>query len=174
MDHIFFIHLSVDRHLGCFRVLAVVNSAAMNIGVCVSFWIRVLSRDMQSSQFFNFLAESKAHFSAKADSTTRGHLETSGDFFFFNIYLAASVLSFGTWDQLLLLCGILVPGPGIEPEFPTLQNRVLTTGPPGKSLEMFFCWPRVLLNILWFTEQPFCEEWYVPKSLYQPRPRHLL
>ena len=35
--HIFFIHLSVDGHLGCFHVLAIVNSAAVNIGVHVSF-----------------------------------------------------------------------------------------------------------------------------------------
>ena len=33
----FFIYLSVDGHLGCFHVLAVVNSAAMNIGARVSF-----------------------------------------------------------------------------------------------------------------------------------------
>ena len=37
MYHIFFLHFSVDRHLGCFRVWAIVNSAAMNIGVLVSF-----------------------------------------------------------------------------------------------------------------------------------------
>ena len=36
MYHIF-IHSSVDRHLGCFRVLATVNSAAVNTGVPGSF-----------------------------------------------------------------------------------------------------------------------------------------
>ena len=44
--HIFFIHSSVHGHLGCFHVLAIINSAAMNTGVHVSFRIRVFSRDM--------------------------------------------------------------------------------------------------------------------------------
>ena len=38
----FFTHLSVGGHLGCFHVLAIVNSAAMNIGVHVSFCISFL------------------------------------------------------------------------------------------------------------------------------------
>ena len=39
--HIFFIHSSVDGHSGCFHVLTVVNSVAMNFGVHISFQIRV-------------------------------------------------------------------------------------------------------------------------------------
>ena len=38
MYHSFFIHSSVDGHLGCFYVLATVNSAAVNNGIHVFFF----------------------------------------------------------------------------------------------------------------------------------------
>ena len=43
MYHNFFIYSSVNGHLGCFHVLAIVNSAAMNNGIHVSFLILVSS-----------------------------------------------------------------------------------------------------------------------------------
>ena len=43
MYHNFFIHSSVNGHLGCFHVIAIVNRASVNIGVHVSFQIMVFS-----------------------------------------------------------------------------------------------------------------------------------
>ena len=50
MYHHFFIHSSVDGCLSRFRALAIVNSAAVNTGVHVSFSFRVSSEYMPRSE----------------------------------------------------------------------------------------------------------------------------
>ena len=54
MYHSFLIHLSADGNLGCLHVLAIINSAAMNIGVHISLsilvsWVCMPSRGIAGS-----------------------------------------------------------------------------------------------------------------------------
>uniref|UniRef100_A0A8D0PJH7 Uncharacterized protein n=1 Tax=Sus scrofa TaxID=9823 RepID=A0A8D0PJH7_PIG len=63
MYHIFLIHSSTNGHLGCFHVLAIVNSAVMNTKMHISFSMKFLSEYMHrsgiggsySSSIFSFL-----------------------------------------------------------------------------------------------------------------------
>ena len=56
MYQAFLIHSSVDGHVGCFHVSAVANSAAVNIGIRVSFHIIVLSGYMPRNGIADHMA----------------------------------------------------------------------------------------------------------------------
>ena len=62
MYHSFLIHSSADGHLGCFHVLAVINSAAMNIGVHVSLSDLVSSVCMPRSEIAGSYGSSISSF----------------------------------------------------------------------------------------------------------------
>ena len=66
MYHSFLIHSSADGHLGCFHVLAIINSAAMNIGVHVSLSDLISSVCMPRNGIAGSYGSSSSSFSKES------------------------------------------------------------------------------------------------------------
>ena len=118
MYHIFFIQSSVDRHLVYFHVLATAGSAAVNIGVLVSFQIMISSRyiprsgisRIYGSSIFNFLGNLHIDIVLNSGCTS---LHSPPTTFIDYRFLILSILTHVRWYLVevfiyisLIICGV--------------------------------------------------------------------
>ena len=56
MFHTFFNHSSIEGHLGCFQVLAITNSAAMNIVEQMLLWCEVTQTQKEEYGMYSLIS----------------------------------------------------------------------------------------------------------------------
>ena len=142
MYYIFFIHLSIDGDLGCFHVLAIVNSAAMNIGVHISFIFDYVWSSLLHTCFLQFwLLAATLHRSAQASRGSGipcGRIQAPHGSGLPCGRAQARAQAQQLWHTAQFPQVMRTPsGPGIQPVFPELAGGFLTTRLPGKSACIF-------------------------------------
>ena len=110
MYHSFLINSSVDGHLGCFCVLAILNCAVMNIGVHVSLSILVSSVCMPSSE----IAGSYGSF---ISSFLRNlHTVLHSGYTSLHFHHQCKKISFSPHPQAFIVCRLLDSSPSEQHE----------------------------------------------------------